>query len=107
MRGSVIEQGNVSGPYGLSGVDDRFNLRLDRGNDGGVRRDRFLLTGVYQLPFGKGKPFLANSGRVVDAVLGNWQLSTITLAQTGPYETPMTATRTTANRTSTRSVAQR
>jgi len=83
-----IEQGNVSGPNGLTGVNDRFNFRLDRGNDGGVRRGRFLLTGVYQLPFGRGKQFLAHSNRAVDAVLGGWQLSTITLLQTGPYETP-------------------
>jgi hypothetical protein len=33
-----IEQGNVSGPNGLTGVNDRFNLQLDRGNDAGVRR---------------------------------------------------------------------
>jgi len=83
-----IEQGNISGPNGLTGVNDRFNLRLDRGNDPGVRRSRFLLTAQYQLPFGRGKRFLTNTNRAVDAFLGGWQLSTITLLQTGPYETP-------------------
>lgn len=42
-----IEQGNISGANGLTGINDRFNLRLDRGNGAGVRRDRFLLTGQY------------------------------------------------------------
>lgn len=83
-----IEQGNVSGPNGLTGINDRFNLRLDRGNDPGVRRNRFLLTAQYQLPVGRGKMFLSHSNRAVDAVLGGWQVSTIALAQTGPYLTP-------------------
>ncbi len=72
----------------LPAINDRFNLRLDRGNDPGVRRGRFLLTAQYQLPFGHGMKFLNRSNRAVDAVLGGWQLSTITLAQTGPYLTP-------------------
>jgi len=83
-----IEQGNVSGPNGLTGVNDRFNLRNNRGNDAGVRRNRFLLTGIYQLPFGRGKKFLTNSNRAVDSILGGWQLSTIILAQSGPFLTP-------------------
>lgn len=84
-----IEQGSIGPPgVGLTGINDRFNLRLDRGNAAGVRRNRFLLTGVYQLPFGRGKTLLNKSNRAVDAVLGGWQLSTITLLQTGPYLTP-------------------
>ena len=84
-----IEQGSIGPPsVGLTAVNDRFNLRLDRGNDPGVRRNRFLLTGMYQLPFGRGKKFLANANGAVDAILGGWQLSTITLVESGPYETP-------------------
>ena len=83
------EQGNFSGPLGfVVGVDDRFNLRNDRGNAPGDRRQRFLLTGMYQLPFGHGRKYLANSNKFVDGVLGGWQASTIILAETGPYLTP-------------------
>ena len=82
------EQGNLSGPNGLTGVNDRFNLRNIRGNDVGVRRQRFLLTGLYQLPFGHGKAFLTNSKGFVDHVLGGWQVSAIALAETGPNLTP-------------------
>jgi hypothetical protein len=32
---------------------------------------------VYQLPFGKGKPMLANKGPIVDAIVGGWQSSGI------------------------------
>ena len=84
-----IEQGSIGPPgVGLTAINDRFNLRLDRGNDPGVRRSRFLLTGMYQFPFGRGRKFLGNANRAVDALLGGWQLSTITLVETGPYETP-------------------
>ncbi len=83
------EQGNFSGPLGfVVGVDDRFNLRNDRGNAPGDRRQRFLLTGMYQLPFGHGRKFLSNSNRFVNGVLGGWQISSIALAETGPYLTP-------------------
>ena len=69
---------------------DRFNLRNNRGNDYATRRNRALITAMYQLPFGKGRKFLGNSGKVVDSVLGGWQLSTVTLLETGPWLTPFT-----------------
>jgi hypothetical protein len=46
-----------------------------------------LLTGVYQLPFGKGRRFM-NGSAVSDAFLGGWDLMTITLLETGPWLTP-------------------
>jgi hypothetical protein len=83
------EQGNFTGPLGfVVGVNDRFNLGNDRGNAPGDRRSRFLLTGIYQLPFGHGRKFLANSNRFANGVLGGWQISSIALAETGPYLTP-------------------
>ncbi len=82
--GYGTEAGNFSGVFG---VDDRFNLRNTRGNDAGPRRQRFLLTGLYQLPFGHGRHFLANSNTFVNGALGGWQLSTIILSQTGPFTT--------------------
>jgi hypothetical protein len=37
---------------------------------------------VYQLPFGRGKPLLNDSGAAT-AILGNWELTTTALARTG------------------------
>jgi hypothetical protein len=45
-------------------------------------RSRFVLSYVWELPFGRGKAFL-NRGRMLDAVLGGWQLSGVTTLQTG------------------------
>ena len=70
---------------------NRFDHRGDRGNDFADRRHRVLLTGLYKLPIGNGRALLGNSGRITNAIVGNWQLSTITLLQTGPFLTPIEA----------------
>lgn len=40
-------------------------------------------TGQYALPFGKGKSLLSNSGGVVNAIIGGWQLNYIFTYQSG------------------------
>jgi hypothetical protein len=82
--GYGTEAGNFGGNYL---VNDQYALKDDRGNDPGPRRQRFLMTGLYQLPFGHGRRFLANSNALVNGVLGGWQLSGIFLSQTGPFMT--------------------
>jgi hypothetical protein len=44
--------------------------------------NRFVMSILYRLPFGKGQRFL-NHGGIVNHVVGGWQLSTITTAQSG------------------------
>ncbi len=72
--------------YGLP-IANRFNVKSDLGNVEGTRHHRMLLTGVYQLPFGRGRSFM-NDGGVKDAFLGGWDLTTVTLLETGPWLTP-------------------
>jgi hypothetical protein len=67
-------------------IANRFNIRSDYGNVEGTRRQRFLLTGLYQLPFGKERTFL-NSRGWTNAVLGGWEMTTVTLLETGPWLT--------------------
>jgi hypothetical protein len=73
----------------FTSISDRFNTRLDRGNVGGSRRDRFLLTGLFPLPFGKGRRFGTQWTGTRNALLGGWELSTVTLVQSGPFQTPL------------------
>ena len=72
--------------YGLSYVN-RFDISADRGNVDGTRRQRFLLTGTYDLPFGAGRKWSSSSG-LMNRAFGGWSLNTITLLETGPYLTP-------------------
>src|SRR5271166_4848801 len=62
-----------------------YDRQLDYGNVYGTRRQRWINTGVYQLPFGHGRKFAANASRLEDALVGGWQLSSIFLLQTGPF----------------------
>ena len=66
---------------------DQFDLRAARGNVAGMPRQRFLLTGTYQLPYGQGRQWSSKS-RLVNEVLGGWNINTVTLIQTGPFLTP-------------------
>jgi hypothetical protein len=72
--------------YGLADLN-RFDISANRGNVVGTRRQRLLVTGTYELPFGKGRHWM-NSSALMDGILGGWNLNTITLLETGPYLTP-------------------
>ncbi|HEX4652001.1 MAG TPA: TonB-dependent receptor [Granulicella sp.] len=72
--------------YGLA-VENRFDIRANRGNVEGNRRQRFMLTATYELPYGRDRRWSSQSG-IVNGVLGGWNLSTITLLETGVYLTP-------------------
>ena len=43
-------------PYAVE-IANAYNMKYDRGNVVGMPRQRFMLTGTYQLPFGMGKTF--------------------------------------------------
>jgi hypothetical protein len=72
--------------YGLAD-EDRFAINRNRGNVVGTRRNRVLVTGTYELPFGQGRQW-SSSSSAVNNILGGWNLNTITLLETGPYLTP-------------------
>src|SRR5271170_3303362 len=72
-------------------VADRFDLAANRGNMAGTRRNRFLLSAVYDLPVGKNRRFFSGMNRLADALAGGWSLSTVSLWETGPYLTPITS----------------
>jgi hypothetical protein len=65
-------------PYAVE-IANRYDIGSDRGNVVGMPRRRLLLTGVYQLPFG--------GPRLLNPVLGGWNLSTVTTMQTGQWLT--------------------
>jgi len=72
---------------GGSYTTDRFNPGLDYGNVVYDRRQRFLATYLYNLPFGNGQRWLTTRG-LANALAGGWQLAGVTVLQTGPFLTP-------------------
>ncbi|HEX5482321.1 MAG TPA: TonB-dependent receptor [Terriglobia bacterium] len=44
----------------------------------------FVFSYAYQIPYGQGMHFGSNAGRAANAVLGGWQISGITTAESGP-----------------------
>jgi hypothetical protein len=72
-------------PYAVE-IANAYDIKYDRGNVVGMPRQRLLLTGVYQLPFGAGQRWQGN--RFVNAAVGGWNLSTVTTIQTGQWLTP-------------------
>ena len=60
----------------------KVDRRAERSIDPTDVSQRFVFSGVYELPFGKGKRWTASSG-AANAVIGGWQLNLIGTAQTG------------------------
>jgi len=77
-----------AGETGGGRVTNSYNRRGDRGDVYAFRRHRALLNLVYELPFGKGRMMMSNANRMVDSILGGWQLSSIVTLQSGPFLTP-------------------
>jgi hypothetical protein len=58
-------------------------LRGESGPNGQVARQRFTFTQVWQLPIGRGRPIGKDMHPVLDFLVGNWQVSSITTVRTG------------------------
>ena len=74
---------------GAGGVQNNYNLRLERSLANYDVAHRLVISYVYDLPFGKGKPFLADTSSVVNRVVGGWSLQGVSTFQSG---TPLNLT---------------
>lgn len=61
----------------------------DRGRERSVAPDipthRYTMNWIYQLPFGKGRPFLGSAHPVVNAIVGGWDVSGIYSYYSGQF----------------------
>ncbi len=73
---------------GDPGPQNPLNFAAERGNSNFDVRQRFVASTVYELPFGKGKPFLSHS-RIGNAIAGGWQFTGILSLQGGLPFTPV------------------
>lgn len=74
VTGSVPANNEIFGNPNLS---DSQRLRLLYTNSSQVPAQRLTWSGLYQLPFGRGKTYLSNSGKLLDALVGGWQIAFI------------------------------
>ncbi len=78
----VLTSGSVKGQVALGGT-----LSGDRALSAFDTRHAFASTFTYDLPFGKGRPFLKNAPWYVTAPLGGWSLSGVARIVSGnPYQ---------------------
>jgi hypothetical protein len=72
---------NAMEATGFLNSGDAMPIKLPASTDFPVY---FSASGLYDLPIGHGRLLLGNSSRVVDALLGGWQLQGVYRYQTGP-----------------------
>jgi hypothetical protein len=88
--GKLISDAVIGANFGsgLEGVSvsgnqlGKYNRRLDRAVDGTDSAKRLVVSGVYQLPMGSGRRWTP-SNRVVEKLVGGWQVNAILVAQDG------------------------
>ncbi len=67
---------------------DRFNEDSNYGNVVYVRRNRFVGTFQYDLPYGRGQRFGGHLNRAANLIVGGWGIAGIQLWQSGAFLTP-------------------
>jgi hypothetical protein len=70
-------------------LENPFDRRRDRGVWADIPTHRFTTNFIYQLPWGKGRPLLSNAGRVLNALIGGWDISGIYSYYSGQFLTPL------------------
>ena len=74
--------------FNYTGTYYNINAKEAYGPNDNTRSHVFLLAGIFELPFGKGRTFLNSANKAVDAVLGGWQMNTVWQLQSGLPFTP-------------------
>ena len=74
---------NVSGYNADPGFQNYYDSGADYGPAGYDIKHNFSGTAVYALPFGRGRKYMNNSGRLVDEVLGGWKITAAGVSYTG------------------------
>ncbi len=65
-----------------------IDARLAYGPNDNHRRHVYTLSGVFELPIGKGRKYLSNAGGAIDLLVGGWQVNTVYTWQSGLPFTP-------------------
>ncbi|MCS7024607.1 MAG: hypothetical protein NZV14_07380 [Bryobacteraceae bacterium] len=80
---SSISSGNVSWLGGTTSMQNPLNRKLEKSLSAHDIPHRVVLTGAYELPFGRGRALGGRMSRILDAFLGGWELSGFLTLQSG------------------------
>ncbi len=86
---------------GYANPIDNYNLRLMRGTSDFDRRHSFNASNIYTLPIGRGHRYATNVNRLVDTLIGGWDLGGLLILQTGAPFTILSQRATNGETTST------
>ncbi len=75
--------GNYGWLGGATGIQNFFDLRGERALSAHDVAHRAILTGAWELPFGINRKWGSGWNRVVDWIAGGWEISGMTLLQSG------------------------
>ncbi len=64
-------------------IQDPRNVRANYGLSSFDYRQRFTLSAIAELPFGRGRKFMHSASPLAEAIGGGWQATTIVTAQSG------------------------
>jgi hypothetical protein len=77
---STYEYARIMDNNGIFDYSTMTYLRIQDSND---LNHRITFEGVYKLPVGKGRMFLTSTNRIVDAVVGGWNLGSVFVYESG------------------------
>lgn len=82
---SIDNSSGAESGAGTSGavLQDAFNVNAFRGSSDFDQRHNITADALYELPFGRNRRFAQHVNRLVDAVIGGWQVSTIVRYHSG------------------------
>lgn len=72
----------------VSSNQNPYDIAADRGLSLFNEPYRFIATWIYELPFGSGKHFLSHGGRVLNTLVGGWQVTSILDLESGYAANP-------------------
>jgi hypothetical protein len=78
-----VTDGNLTWLGGSTSFQDPLNYALERSLSQHDVPHRFVASGDWQLPVGRGRHFLTNSNRVLDGIIGGWEVSGSFVLQSG------------------------
>jgi hypothetical protein len=78
-----VTDGNLTWLGGSTSFQNPLNYALERSLSQHDVAHRFVASGDWQLPFGRGRHFGSQMGRLVDGIVGGWEVSGFYVRQSG------------------------